>query len=170
MKSIAEILDMVVPPESLDEGAGNIKEIKCSKPDDSNEPCEICGGVGLLTYDVPVTDNRFGKIYRCPNNPVSADTYRFNRLLKHANLDQFEGMNFDTFETAPQYSTYTRTHRENLSKAISSARDYADSVGDTWLAIEGPYGSGKTHLAVSIARQHISNGGQAMFTHSPRYA
>ena len=167
MKTIAEILQSIEPPARLVKDTESVRTFKCANPENENEPCEICGGVGLLTYDVPVTDNRFGKIYRCPNNPASADADRYKRLLKYANLDQFEGMNFDSFETAPQFSAYTRAHRENLSEAIKMAEMYARTISDRWLAIEGPYGSGKTHIAVSIARFHIFNGGQAIFTTAP---
>ncbi|MBZ0292344.1 MAG: hypothetical protein K8L99_07225, partial [Anaerolineae bacterium] len=47
----------------------------------------ICGGMGLISYDVPVGHPYFGKLYRCPNNPVERDEQRFERLRRASNLD-----------------------------------------------------------------------------------
>lgn len=37
--------------------------------------CDICGGVGLVRYDVATTDPRFGKLFPCPNLPLVSPIY-----------------------------------------------------------------------------------------------
>ena len=62
----------------------------------------ICSGLGVISYDVPVDDPNFGKLFRCPNNRVEADTERQERLRRISNLSAFQDKQFDNFivETA----------------------------------------------------------------------
>jgi len=59
----------------------------------------ICGGLGLVRYDVPIEHPNFGKMYRCPNNPPEADTSWQDKLRKISNLDSFADKSFENFHT-----------------------------------------------------------------------
>ena len=74
-----------------------------SSIDPDENRCHICGGeslcenLGVIRYDVPVGDPRFGKLFRCPNNPIEADTERHERLRRISNLDAYADKNFYNF-------------------------------------------------------------------------
>ena len=53
-----------------------------------------------------------------------------------------------------------------FSTAVAVSRAYAEEPSG-WLALMGPHGSGKTHLAASIANMCIDNGKPVFFVHVP---
>jgi DNA replication protein DnaC len=55
---------------------------------------------------------------------------------------------------------------ENLRRALTRARDYAENpIG--WLLLTGGYGCGKTHLAAAIANERVRQGHPALFVVVP---
>ncbi len=55
---------------------------------------------------------------------------------------------------------------ENLRRAVEIARAYAGDPSG-WLALTGPYGCGKTHLAAAIANARVQQGHPALFVVVP---
>jgi DNA replication protein DnaC len=106
----------------------------------------ICGGLGVIRYDVPLEDSRFGKLFRCPNHPLENDVERQERLRRISNLDAYADKTFDTFITdRPDLSV---SERLSLEMAKKVAMTFAVEP-QGWLLLEGSYGSGKTHLAAA---------------------
>ena len=138
------------------------------EPDDYR--CRICGGesqcenLGVIRYDVPVGDPRFGKLFRCPNNPVEADNDRRERLRRLSNLEAYSGKNFQNFDV--EQPTLKPAERQSLDVALSIAARYAENP-QGWLLLEGTYGCGKTHLAAAIGNEQLQRGQQVIFITVP---
>ncbi len=138
--------------------------------DDSPQVCPkcgrdpICGGLGVIRFDVPVEDSRFGKLFRCPNHPLEQDTERQERLRRISNLGVFGDKSFDNFTTDRPGLAYSE--RQSLDMAYRIAVNFAvDPKG--WLLLEGNYGSGKTHLAAAVGNARLTRGDMVLFITTP---
>src|SRR5512145_1713061 len=95
---------------------------------DDDQTCRLCGkepiceGLGVVRYDVPVDDPRFGKLFRCPNNPVEKDTQRQDRLRRLSNLDAYADKTFDNFVIDP--SLLTASEAQSLHMALRMAESF----------------------------------------------
>lgn len=138
--------------------------VVCYDPQDPQQPCPICKGMGVIKYDVPPDDKRFGKLFRCPNHPVEVDEQRQRRMRRMSNLDAFEEKTFESFEvTVPGYSA---KDQQNLQTALATARNFAQSTSG-WLLLTGPYGTGKTHLAAAVGNERLRHGDSVLFLTVP---
>lgn len=134
-------------------------------------PCRICGqtpsvcyGLGVVRYEVPVDDPRFGKLFRCPNNPLEGDTGRLERLRRLSNLDSFADKGFDNFFVHEE--TLEGEQANSLRHAVITSRNFAEKP-EGWLLLEGTYGTGKTHLAAAIGNQRLQHGDEVLFITVP---
>ncbi len=140
-----------------------------SEPEDPRI-CRICGAenicesMGWVRYEVPIDDARFGKMFRCPNNPVELDNERQERLRKISNLDAYREKSFQNFVIDP--NTLKPSEQESLQTALSIATRYAENP-DGWLLLEGTYGCGKTHLAAAVGNTRLSQGDLVLFITVP---
>lgn len=75
-------------------------------------------------------------------------------LRTYSELGQLERM---TFKSLKPKGRKGRVEPEQFRAALESAKEYAEKP-DGWLVIQGPAGSGKTHLAVAIANEVIARG------------
>lgn len=124
----------------------------------------ICEGLGVIRYDVETSDPRFGKLFRCPNNPVELDTERQERVRRLSNLDAYKEKSFQTFQIDMQI--LKPSERTSLQGALTMASRYAEQpIG--WLLMEGPYGCGKTHLAAAVGNERLLRGDMVLFITVP---
>lgn len=80
---------------------------------------------------------------------------RAEKLREHSNLGiRFQRRTFETFDKSRDLDAYT--------KCLEYADHYADTERNS-LLIVGGYGSGKTHLAASIANKLMDNGIPVLF-------
>lgn len=141
-----------------------------TSPTSNGDPCAICGqsslcgGLGVVSYDVSVDHPDFGKLFRCPNNRVEADTDRQQRLRRLSNLAAFDDKHFDNFTV--DRPLLSNSEQESLTLAFNMARDFG-ALPDGWLVLEGPYGCGKTHLAAAIGNQRLAQGDMVLFITTP---
>jgi DNA replication protein DnaC len=124
----------------------------------------ICGGLGLIAYEVPLDDPRFGKLYRCPNNPIDRDEERRERMRRLSNLAAYADKNFYSFET--QFRGLAVSQNQSLDLARNAAYNFANDQ-DGWLVLEGTYGCGKTHLAAAIGNERLNRGDLVLFITAP---
>lgn len=124
----------------------------------------ICGGLGVIGYDVPVDHPQFGKLFRCPNNPVEADREHQARMRRISNLDAFGDKRFESFEV--ERPMLTQSERASLQLAYKTALQFA-AEPDGWLLLEGSYGCGKTHLAAAIGNERLAKGDMVLFITVP---
>ena len=73
-------------------------------------------------------------------------------------------MTFDTFDT--RGNSASAEQRRSLTYAFESARAWAETP-DGWLTLFGDTGAGKTHLAVAIAANRLSQGLPVFFAFVP---
>ena len=81
--------------------------------------------------------------------------------IPHAML---RDMTFDSFE--PQGRSRTREDRETLAAALHASRAFAQGP-DGWLVLVGGPGCGKTHLAVAVANEQLTQGEDVFFAFVP---
>lgn len=136
----------------------------CHAPNAPTEPCPICGGLGMIKYDVPMDDPRWGKMHRCPNMENARDDERTERLRRLGNMGAFVNKTFDTFEVTRM--GYSPLEQQSLGTALELARKYAQTM-EGWLLLEGGYGTGKTHLAAAIGNYRLERGNAVIFITTP---
>ena len=129
---------------------------------DPVDACEICGGRGWFTPDVPAGHAEFGRIVtcRCQQDRLRED--RATRLLRYSNLGHLARFTFATLD--PEGRTQDAAGQRLFKEAFQAASEYADSPTG-WLVFTGPNGSGKTHLAAAIANRCIENDHVVLFVH-----
>lgn len=117
--------------------------------------------------DVPLDDRRYGKLHRCPNNPVEFDRDRHERLRRIGNLEAYKDKTFENFEIDPHRANYPQDAVESLHFALMTAQGFAQHPKG-WLVLEGTYGCGKTHLAVAIGNTRLEHyGDEVLFMTAP---
>ncbi len=120
------------------------------------DECSFCHGAGYVRKDVPVGHPLFGKPIPCECKQRQLESKRREDLWRLSQLSAFQDMTFDTFNPMVPGSL----------EAYRAARQYAEDL-DGWLALSGPCGSGKTHLAAAIANQQFQDGTLVLFTVVP---
>ncbi len=145
-------------------------------PDSSNgnfeveNVCRICGGepicegLGVIRYDVDINDPRFGKLFRCPNNPVEMDKDHQERLRRASNLNAYSDKNFYNFDI--NLNMLKPLESTTLQRAFEEATKFAEHP-EGWLLLEGVYGCGKTHLAAAIGNERLRQGDIVLFITVP---
>jgi DNA replication protein DnaC len=124
----------------------------------------ICGGLGVVSYNVPFDHPQFGKLVRCPNNPIDQDAERQERFRKLSNLAAYADKNFANFET--RLPTLPITQIQSLEIARNKALSFANQP-ESWLLLEGTYGCGKTHLAAAVGNERLNRGDMVLFITAP---
>ncbi len=131
-----------------------------------SEPvCPICGGVGWLHQDLPITDPNFGKLVRCVCKQGESARLEQKRLYQTSNLDAFSGMTFASFLVQGRLGLGDEQVR-SLQYALSQAQQFA-AAPKGWLVMMGGYGCGKTHLAAAIANTCVEYGMSTIFLTVP---
>ena len=126
--------------------------------------CPICEGRKWLSVDVPVGHPDFGRAVACQCQINTSESERETRLRRYSNLGPLSRMTFasanpDGLDASPENARL-------FAAAFQAAREYADDPTG-WLALTGPNGCGKTHLAAAIANRRIELGKLAFFVHVP---
>lgn len=104
--------------------------------------CPVCQDAGYLRGDFPVGHPMFGRLFPCECKQREMDERRTDELSRLSNLDMFTHQTFEEFDDSI----------DGTSEAFEAAVAFAQDPGHRWLFLYGPCGTGKTHLAVSIAR------------------
>ena len=136
--------------------------IRCFDPNQPDQPCPICKGLGLITLSVPPDSPQFGKAKPCPNRPL--DPQRVSVIRRLGNLEALADRTFEGFVVAR--SGYAQEHIQSLTLALQRSISYA-SAPKGWLLFEGGYGTGKTHLAAAIGNARLAQGDTVVFITAP---
>ena len=126
--------------------------------------CDVCQGRLWLVFDVPVGHPDFGRTRPCECIADSVAADRTDRLRRYSNLGPLSRMTFASAN--PQGRVDDPESRRMFNYAYKAALAYADDPTG-WLALTGPNGSGKTHLAAAIANYCIERGRPVFFVHVP---
>ena len=125
-------------------------------------PCQVCRGSGWLRADVPYGHPQFGRAVPCAclerkrREKRRAALYSLSGLPKKGRL-----LTLATFEpkrpgvqqaVAVVYQWMKRAKQIEGTEG-EDRRDLLEALG--WLVLRGPVGTGKTHLAMTIAKEAI---------------
>ncbi len=126
--------------------------------------CPVCHGQGFVVLDVPIGHPDFGRAIPCQCRSRERTLRRQVELMRVSNLAHVHQMTFGTFY--PDGVGLPDDQRLNLRRAFEKARLFAERP-EGWLVLIGPYGCGKTHLAVAIAHAVLQRGDPAVFVVVP---
>ncbi len=150
----------------------------------NNEVCPICGGLGVVTMDVPVGHPDFGKAFACICQADKLKVRKSTQLRTLSNLDAFADKTFATFEVdysllgddgeflrsqcakLSRNENMTEAQRRQINTVAELALRYAEDP-QGWLLFQGSYGTGKTHLASAIANRRLEQGKAVLFITTP---
>lgn len=127
--------------------------------------CPHCGGAGYLRSDVPVGHPNFGRLDVCVCRQRDVSQQVRERLYSLSRLDELQGLTFDTFQPRGRKGL-GEIQANSLEVAFNQAHHYAKALNG-WLLLQGPYGSGKTHLAAAIANYAVEMGVPTLFLTVP---
>lgn len=127
--------------------------------------CPICGGVGYLRRDLPVSHPDFGKLTPCICRQNETNRTAREKLYRMSNLEAFKEMTFNSFLVQGRLGLADEQIR-SLQYALSQAQQFAGSPHG-WLVLMGSYGCGKTHLAAAVANACVEFGMNTIFLTVP---
>jgi len=160
MENIRDILDKL-------DTAKNIKRPGKILPSSSNldndiPKCSICDGKGWVTPDVSIEHPDFGSHYPCICRESTKKITTLKRLMEYSNLTN---LSHYTFETLDPKGKNSKNNSNVFQTAFQESFEFALNPS-SWLLINGPHGTGKTHLAAAIANQCIISGTPVFFIHN----
>ena len=162
MESLGDILKRLATTRDLSGGDSPSRPV--DHPGEPVDLCQVCGGRGWFTPDVPVGHPDFGQIMTCQCHQSKLREEQYARLLRYSNLGLLSRFTFETL--APQGKSGDPEDQRLFQEAYRAAEEYAESPSG-WLVFTGPHGSGKTHLAAALANRCIARGRLAIFVHVP---
>ena len=127
--------------------------------------CPICGGVGFVRQDLPISHPDFGKLQVCVCRQQSLVQSTQQRLFRLSNLDYFRPMTFESFNPVGRVGLGDN-QLNSLKYAYNQAMHFAQNLKG-WLLLMGEYGCGKTHLAAAIANFAVNLGVPTLFLTVP---
>jgi len=127
--------------------------------------CEICGGLGIVRYDVPEYHPNFGKLQPCPNLPAELRGTRW-----HSGLTQNEQDNLDWSVFTPTQVSITAWYSTKDEKVIKTTADkvaqhirsYLDDGGWVWIWSPG-WGVGKSLMLKAFIADGLRRGIQGVY-------
>jgi DNA replication protein DnaC len=137
---------------------------KASKVSPEKDVCPICGGLGLVKRDLPISDPNFGRFEVCECQKENQQRSTVQRLYTISNLDAYRDMTFASFDISGLNNK--NEVNNTLEVAFNTTQNYARHLNG-WLLLMGSYGCGKTHLAAAIANEVVSMGVQTLFLTVP---
>lgn len=163
MKKIDETLKKIQKDSSME----NLDNF--SKPDREtalgDPECEICGGIGWVRQDLPISHPDFGRMQVCECRQSKVAQQAQARLFRLSNLQAFSQMTLETFKTEGRMGLGDQ-QVSSLQVAHNQASHFSQNPTG-WLLFMGTYGSGKTHLAAAIANKVIELGFPTLFLTVP---
>ncbi|PKO14887.1 MAG: DNA replication protein DnaC [Chloroflexi bacterium HGW-Chloroflexi-10] len=163
MKKIEETLKKI-QDDSLTENLGN--SLNTNKSASLGDPnCPICGGIGWVRQDLPISHPEFGRMQVCDCRQASVVRQNQERLFRLSNLQAFENMTLDNFKIEGRMGLGDQ-QASSLQVAHNQSVRFAQNPNG-WLLIMGTYGCGKTHLVAGIAHQVLEQGMPVLFLTVP---
>ena len=132
------------------------------EPEGPADACDVCGGRGWLTPEVPAGHADFGRVLTCRCQQERITEERTARLVRYSNIGHLSRFTFDTIKVEGLLPD--EESRASFRKAYAAAVEYAEAPSG-WLVLSGPTGTGKTHLAAAIANRCIESGKPVFFGH-----
>ena len=106
--------------------------------------------------DLPVGDPNFGKKIPCECQKKNIATAANQRMLEVSNVQAFSQLTFENFRIKGR-TGLGEQQVKSLEYALNQSQLFSRNMKG-WLLLQGGFGCGKTHLAVSIANFTLSLG------------
>ncbi len=148
MEDLSDILKRIASRN----GSGDNGPVEHPPDIDESDVCDVCGGRGWLTTDVPAGDPNFGRFVLCGCQQSRVDEERYSRLLRYSNLGALSRFTFDTLG------------RQESGEAYQAAESYAENPSG-WIVFTGPYDPMKVRLAAAIGNRCLERGYVVLFVH-----
>ncbi|MEK6222339.1 MAG: ATP-binding protein, partial [Chloroflexota bacterium] len=124
-----------------------------------------CRGFGYLRPDLPVGHPDFGRLHVCECRQEEVGQKTRNKLYALSQLNDLQHLNFENFKPRGRIGL-GEIQAKSLEYAYTQAQLFAQNLKG-WLLLQGPYGSGKTHLAAAIANMAVEHGFKTLFITVP---
>lgn len=124
--------------------------------------CVHCGGMGVISLDLPVGHPFFGKAWKCICAQRQSEAYRAEQArqtrLERCNIpDIYRSYSLESFAALAAMQGKTEAFR--LSKELAlGLPPTLDGKGKPGLYLYGPFGTGKTGLAMSVLNARLAAG------------
>jgi DNA replication protein DnaC len=127
--------------------------------------CPHCHGSGYVRLERPLGDPDFGRLEICACRQARVRAQIRDRLFNLSRLDQLRHLTFSSFQPRG-HPGIGEKQQEAIEAAFEACRAYAHGLNG-WLLLNGAYGTGKTHLAASIANEAVEIGVPTIFLTVP---
>lgn len=117
---------------------------------DEMKVCPTCKGAGFTRATVTFGHPLFGKPVPCVCKIQELKERQQEELVNVSGIMEWNKYQDASFEKFDRLQT-------GVGAAFKQARNFATNP-DGWLVLAGPYGCGKTHLAVAIAKARLEAG------------
>lgn len=165
-------------------GGGNLAHQLDAAPAPASEPaCPTCQDLGVISYNVPVGHEWFGKLYPCPSCDLGRAklvTQWNNRLVNARIPNQYRLCTFESWN-----QVMTAEHQQGKRLAYEACWLFAEqpeqnvSLEQAWrragkelggdierrsLVLHGPVGTGKTGLVAAAVNALLEKGRSVLWT------
>lgn len=124
--------------------------------------CVDCRDLGWTGSDLPFGDPGSGKLHPCH---CQAQAQADRALSVIAGEEAHQVYSFLGFRTNWPWPA----HNELAAMAKAAAEAWVSSSGPPWLILEGPPGTGKSHLAMAALREIVAGGGSVAYYQAGEY-
>ena len=107
---------------------------KASKAPQDKDVCPICGGLGLVKRDLPISDPNFGRFEVCECQKENHQRANVQRLYTISNLDAYRDMTFASFDISGLNNK--NEVNNTLEVAFNTTQNYARHLNG-WLLLMG---------------------------------
>ncbi len=129
--------------------------------------CPECNDRGIVIID------NTAHICKCTDNMKIKSLIKYSHMTPSLRKKNFQNFDLNYYSKIEKNPFIGKTHYEIASKSFASckafAKDYINDKNPQGLYIFGQVGSGKTHLACSIANELIKHNIEVLFVVVPDY-
>ncbi len=158
MEELSDILKKIASAST----EGNTRQHQRPDDVDAREACELCGGRGWLSADVPPNHAEFGRLLSCECQLPRLEKERYARLLRYSNLADLNRFKFESL----RQDIARDSQLEQYNVALEAAELYSTDPRD-WIVFTGKYDPMKMKLAAAIGNRCLEHGHELLFMHVP---
>lgn len=122
-----------------------------------SEKCPICHDTGWVIYNFPFGHRLFGQAVPCKCKRAEIAQKRAARLREMSNIGDISFWTFDSFYPEKCIARKDFKTGPGIMQALKAKLSEWAEKPEGWVILEGPPGTGKTHLAYAVANKALAN-------------